>query len=358
MTTERREERDAALSTLAAGLGLERIAPTLVAGELDGAPIRIEVRAELGYSGGKHRHRRPEDDRLVVQVDLPFWPTLDAGLKVDPRPEAPDADGFPPRFAPIHAIEPDRGEALVSPGARTALAAAWVAGELEPPGVWVATRRRGPGAPAVTDRSIRWTRSHRLPFPNAVIHLPPIRALPVAWREIHAAALAVRPASGTEGALVELARWCRPGIELCGAPSGLVGAAGPYGFVASLRPDGDAVWGTVGIRFPDRLDGAPLVLAEADHGFIARFVDLLDGRPERTVGDTAFDDRFAVRTRRPEALLAMLGPAVRAAMLHLDEVHPIRLDADGIRGVAQVDPAAFTDVASRALALAEALAAG
>jgi hypothetical protein len=69
-----------------------------------------------------------------------------------------------------------------------------------------------------------------------------------------------------------------------------------------------------------------------------------------------FDERFAVRSSRPEQLEALLGPRVRREMLALDAFLPVELHGRGISGSGRlsgtVEPA---ELARQILDLAAAL---
>ncbi len=265
-------------------------------------------------------------DPLGVRVtaSVPFAPPLDVGAAV-----VADAHGVR-----LGGRDLDRVEALFGPDVRAAAAAAGAAGHLE-----------------VADGQVGWRAWFPLPgeadtAAEAVGHALRVHAA------LEAARGAVGPRAGLEAAAAAFAAAPRPqGLVASGAPVGVLGA------VAGVPL---AVWATprgleVRIGLPTPLPGAPQVVREERFGWADRLGATLAGRGEVTVGDAAFDARFAVRSLRPEALAEVLTPEVRAAMLALDAHLAVALGAAAVTASGPLDPTVVGEVVARAAALAETL---
>jgi hypothetical protein len=341
-------------TSLADELGLTA-KPGGLAGPLDGAPLEVTV-AVVNVG---HHHGRVYDLKsgtyidaggqhgpiLVADARLPFRPRLDAGLKIAPVGtfdglRSAGRSGFSGRFA-IRGAELDRVEALVGEVARDALDRAFV----------------GDAGPTVDDGGIQWRLQRGSPWPTVAEMAGAIRELPVVWRAVHEACRAVRPPAGVEDGVVRLARLRLPaGVELVGCPAGISGVIDGVSVAVSVGgadTRGRSVRVAIDLRRP--LPGGPQIVREARFGWLDRLGALLTGRPEITTGDDDFDERFAVRSLRPDVLQSALGPEVREAMLALDTLLPIQLGPAGIAGTGRVHDVDLERTARAALALAEAL---
>jgi hypothetical protein len=335
MNREPQIRGDARILAEALGLPEPREYPPSTTGEVAGALVRVVVSADLAYNLGRRRTRAPDRDRRRIAATLPFEPPLEAGLRVVRSFRSPR-----PRFRVLGA-EADRAEALLTQAARDVLAPLILEG----------------AAVLVSDDAVMWAMDEDLPWPDVRGAARPIRALASAWTSIVAASGPIRPTTGTEEALIELAAVARPGIELRGAPSGLVGRIGGVGLAVTVRP-AEGGWSTrVVARLPAALPGVPRLVREDELGWLDRLRDGLLGRAELTVGDRAFDQRFAIRGLRADLLDGLLGPAVREAMLRLDRCLPVQLDQHGISATGTLASAgALRDAAVLAQDLAEVVA--
>lgn len=339
-------------TALAQRLGVE-VRPGRLVGSVDGAPVELDLSmrrrdhedasAVIDLQTGTVRPAYHNLD-LAVDATLRFDPPLGAGLAVGPVAgheglRSAGRTTFAERFQ-WKGAEADRAEALLTPDVRAALDAAFV----------------GDPGPAVRDAAVTfgWRRT---PWPTVDEIEPAVRAIARAWTLLDAAARSVRPATGTEEAMVLLASFVLPGrLELRGAPSGLVGSVGGVGVaVTCAAPNEAGLHVRVHVRFPDVLPGAPRVVREDRLGWLARLGEALTGRGEVVLGDGRFDRQFAVRTLKPDRLREVLGPEVRQTMLALDALVPIELGAKGIDGHARLPVGRVAAAADAAIALARAL---
>lgn len=346
-------DADLVKEALAERLGLAR-KPGGLDGTVDGAPMQVQV--QLLQSVHHHHHGATLDLRtgtltpaardplqLQVKASLPFDPRLDAGLAVRPigrfeSLRAAGRTGFEGRFG-IKATEPARGEGLVTAAAREALDAAFVGD----PGV------------EVTDGGLTWGWAGPPPYPTVDELVAALAPLPRAWGAIVDASRGLAPPTGLEEVLVVLgALALPPQVELRGCPVGLCGTVEGVPVSVTAAPFAGGGWlGRVRVGLPRPLPGAPRVVREDRFGWFDRLTSLATGRGEITVGDRAFDDRFAVRSLKPDALRQALSAPVREAMLALDRLVPVELSGARIEASGPVrKPADLRVVAEAALALA------
>ena len=112
----------------------------------------------------------------------------------------------------------------------------------------------------------------------------------------------------------------------------------------------------VRVSLPYVLPGSPRVLREDRFGWFERLVATVSGRGEIIVGDRAFDQRFAIRSLKPEALVKVLSPAVRERMMALDKLVPVELAGNEITATGKCkDEATLVKISTEALALATAI---
>jgi hypothetical protein len=339
-------------SALAEKLGLT-VKPGGLQGVVDGAPFEVRLSAQsqnphgnvavLDLQSGTVRPIHSTID-LVVDAKLPFAPPLGAGLQVGPLGgwgalASAGRQGFDARFA-VKGDEADRIEVLFGSAARAALDRCFV----------------GDPGPAVRDTGVTfgWRRS---PWPTVDEIAAALTPLAEVWRSVREAGRTVRPITGTEEAMVLLAGVPLPaGLELVGAPSGIVGAVDGVGVGVTVAPATAAGWHLrVNLQLETLLPGGPKVVREDRFGWFDRLGALLSGRSEIELGDKGFDRRFAVRSLKPDALREVLDAEVRAAMLALDGFLPIELSGGSIAGHGRVPTGKLEAAAAAALALAAAL---
>jgi hypothetical protein len=311
-----RDDTNLISSALATRLGLARRDHGLE-GILGDATVRVQVQVGRHLSGPHPTtHTYHTGQRfLSVQATLPFWPALDAGLRVEPigsweALRSAGNEGFDRRFG-IEGREPGRAAELVGEQAREALDQSFVA---------------DPG-PRVSDQGITWGWRTGQPWPTAEALGAAIRRLPVAWSAIVAASRQVRPAQGVEEAFVRLAGLqLPPGLELRGCPASVCGYLGSIWVSLAVARAGDGgLRARIALRLPQPLAGAPQVMREERFVWLDRLMAVVTGRPEITVGDEAFDQRFAVRSLEPDLLKETLDAGVRSAMLALDDLLQVHL---------------------------------
>jgi hypothetical protein len=273
-------------AALADRLGLTQ-APQGLEGTLGDATVLIQVRT----TSEEHSNV----PILEVQARLPFWPVLDAGLRVEPTGSwdalrATGREGFVRRFD-IQGNEPDRVATLVGEAAQEALDQSFV----------------GDPGPQVHDGGIRWAWRARSPWPTTDTLTAALLQLPRAWAAIVEASRTLRPASCTE-ASVQLA-----GLQ---APPGLCGHLGRiWACLLVGPPAAQGVPAKVMLRLPQQLPGSPRVVRE----------ETLDAE-------------------------------VRAAMLALDDMLPLELHAQGLDARGVVPAGRLADTLQATTALARALA--
>lgn len=324
-------------------------------GVLHGAPLQLQVQLVVG----PHHHERvyvldangltpaaQQPPQLRVTATLPFRPALDARLAVAVKASyealrSAGRVGFEQRLS-LKGAELDRAEALVGPEAREALDAAFTG---------------DPGL-TVTDYAVTWSWQAPPPYPTVDQLEPPLRALARAHTAIVEASRTVRPPTGLEAAAVAFASMpLPPGMELRGSPVGLVGATESATVSVSAAPFAAGGWlARVRVSLPYVLPGSPRVLREDRFGWFERLVAAVSGRGEIIVGDRAFDQRFAIRSLKPEALVKVLSPAVRERMMALDKLVPVELAGNEITATGKCrDEATLVKISTEALALATAI---
>ncbi len=328
-------------------------------GLVDGAPMQVVVQlltphhhhhhgAVLNLQTGTFQQMAQDPLQLRVAVTLPFPVRLDAKLAVGPAGgfeslRAAGRRGFDQRFV-TKGAEADRVDALLTPEARRAMDDAFVGD----PGV------------RVTDAGLTWEWQRQPPYPTVDELEAAIRSLPAAWHAIVQASRSVHPPAGLEEVLVALgALALPPGVELRGSPVGLVGESDGVSLSVTVAPYAAGGWlARSRIALPEPIPGSPKVVREDRFGWFDRLTAAMAGRGEITVGDRAFDQRFAVRSLKPDALKAALSPDVREAMLGLDRLIPVTLSGAALEASGPIKGGkALVDVAEATLALAAAFAA-
>jgi hypothetical protein len=306
---------------------------TWLEGTLGDAPVQLWVRVTTT----SHRERS-----LEVRVRLPFSPVLDAGLRVQPigsweALRATGRSGFAARFS-LQGRELDRVESLLDEGMREVLEQCFV----------------GDPGPQLTDQELSWAWLTRAPapWPTTDTMASVILKLPSVWSGVLARSRTLNPPRGAEDAFVQLAGLQLPqGMELRGCPAGVMGHVGPIGatlVVGKATERGVSV--RINLQLPQPLPGSPQIVREDRFSWIERLLTYAGGKGEVELGDATFDQRFAVRSLKPEALQEALDARVRSAMLALDDLLPVHLGsyalgADGpvpVGKLAQVWEATYT----------------
>jgi hypothetical protein len=300
-----------------------------MSGVVEGAPITITMQLirphrnehVLDLSGGTVRPLSDLEE-LVIEARIAFRPRLDANLAVQPigsfamlQSTVPEG-GFARRFA-MRASDPSRGGQLLPEAAREALDKSFV----------------GTPGPIVDDGGVTWTWRSAPPWPNVDVFADAILEVARAWRAIRDAARDTPPPAGIEDAWVVLhGIELPPGVAIWGCPAGIQGERSGVAVGVSVAPYLAGTGWVVRARvdLPEPLPGTPKVLREGKFGWLDRMMAMAAGRSEIEVGDPAFDQRFAIRSGKRDELLALLDTDVRKAMLALDGVLPVELDARGI----------------------------
>lgn len=325
--------------TLAAALYESLGLPPTGLGTVEGAPVRVHVgvlRLRQRYQqeiqidlqrGEVHHYRYDPRFLLTVDAELLFRPRLDLGLSIGAiaKYETLRVTGATDRVA-IRGTELPRVAHIVTPAVRAALDRAFAT---------------DPG-PTGTDGGLRASWHWSEPWPSIPEMVAPIRELATAWKGMMDACPSAAPPSGSEELMVALAGVAvPPTIELRGCPAGLVGHVDGRAFAATGRMQGAGAAGRaflqLALGFSAPVLGSPQVVREEKFGWMDRITARLSGRAEITVGDRAFDRRFAIRSLRPELLRDVLTPAVREAMLALDARMPVRLSGEAITASGSVE---------------------
>lgn len=323
-------------------------------GEVEGAPVAITVTFALPTDANVTVYHLNSDGltpaarmpaQLRVAASFPFRPALDAGINARPAAalsalQAAGRAGFAQRFA-VRGTEADRVEALLR----------------EAQGHLDAAFQGDPGV-TLNDQGISCTWQTPPPYPTVEQLESAIRSCARAHQAILAACRTVRPPTGLEEAAVALAGIpLPPGVELRGCPLGLAGVCAAAEVSVSVAAMAGGGWlARVRVALPELIPGAPKVLREDKFGWFERLTATLAGRGEITVGDRAFDSRFAVRSLKPDALKEALTKPVREGMLALDRLVPVELTGAEIRASGPVKgEAQVRAVADAAFALARAV---
>lgn len=312
---------------LADRLGLERATGTL-RGKVGGAPLTVDVAVTrlvpesafvISASTGQVT-QTVQQLQLTVNAQLPFRPRLDAGLKVGP------AGGFlalqsvgrtgPEQRLVVVGSSPERTAALVGAEALGALDRSFV----------------GDPGPRLDDGGLSWSWRGLAPWPSVDVLGEAIAQLPPAWTAIQAAARTVSPPEAVQEAWLVLAGMALvPGVAVWGSPAGVIGEVDGVGVSVTVAPHHDGAWFARCSVVPKRpIKGNPKVVREDRLGWFDRVLEAIGGRPEIEVGDSAFDRRFAIRTLKPDELVALLDADVRKAMLALDRLVAVELGPTGI----------------------------